>query len=114
MFSFLFVVIREGSLQADPGLAGLQSELAERSREYRTGLRNEEREQADQSKALLASRETQFARTELHNSLQVLFLTAYIIISIWMRIQVQGKLYLDLDTGVDNSNQDMFSEMSYI
>ena len=78
MLLFLFVVIREGSLQADPGLAGLQSELAERSREYRTGLRNEEREQADQSKALLASRETQFARTELHNSLQVR-LTAYLI-----------------------------------
>jgi len=67
-------VIREGSLQADPGLPGLCAELTERLREYRTSLRTEEKEQAEQARALEASREAQHLRTDLVNGLKVIII----------------------------------------
>lgn len=63
-------VIREGSLQPDPSLPGIKVALVERSREYRSCLRNNEKEQTEKERALVASREAHQAHQEQLAALQ--------------------------------------------
>ncbi len=64
-------VIREGSLQADPGLEGLRGGLGERLREYRAAHRQEERELAANTKALQDRTERRDTTLKRLNRLQV-------------------------------------------